>query len=187
MAATGLTETEVKIRIGSAEAAHEMMLQHGFEMVRARVFEANAVYDTPESNLRSSGKLLRLRRAGERFVLTYKGPVQTDKHKSRPETEVSVSSFDDCDRLLQQLGYQVSFRYEKYRTEYGRSGEPGVVTVDETPIGAFLEIEGSPEFIDSTAHILGFERNDYVLASYGALYLQHCEALGITPRHMVFA
>jgi adenylate cyclase class 2 len=187
MAATGPNETEVKIRISSAEAAEGRVRQLGFEVLRPKVFEANVVFDTPDSSLKRAGKLLRLRRAGDTFVVTYKGPVLVDRHKSRPETEFAVSSFEACDLLFRQLGYEAKFRYEKYRTEYARSGTTGVVTVDDTPIGAFLEIEGTPEFIDATAQELGFTEADYVLASYGALYLQYCQEQGVVPTHMVFA
>jgi adenylate cyclase class 2 len=86
-----------------------------------------------------------------------------------------------------QLGYQPSFRYEKYRREYRHPGEPGVVTVDETPIGSFLELEGPGEWIDGTAKGLGFGASDYVLESYVRLYLRDCERRGATPAFMVFA
>ena len=51
---------------------------------------------------------------------------------------------------------------------------PGVVTLDETPIGWFLELEGSPDWIDKTARQLGFSEEDYVILSYAALYLTYC-------------
>ena len=60
------------------------------------------------------------------------------------------------------------------------------MTVDETPIGSFLEIEGPPEWIDSTASRLGFSADDYILESYGRLYLAACERQGVQPTNMVF-
>jgi adenylate cyclase, class 2 len=62
-----------------------------------------------------------------------------------------------------------------------------VVTLDETPIGDFLELEGPGEWIDDTAKRLGFSRQDYVLDSYARLYVADCERRGVEPSHMVFA
>jgi len=46
------------------------------------------------------------------------------------------------DLILRALGYAPSFRYEKFRAEW--TDGKGQVVVDETPIGDFCEIEGSP-------------------------------------------
>ena len=69
---------------------------------------------------------------------------------------------------------------------YSRAGEAGVVTLDETPIGVFLELEGPAAWIDATAVVLGFSEADYITASYGSLFFQHREATGGTSRDMVF-
>jgi adenylate cyclase class 2 len=180
-------ETEVKIRVpvwSNAEAA-ERLLAVGFSVAVPRVFEANFVYDTPALAIRGAQMLLRLRRVGERNVLTWKGPTMPGPHKSRPEIEVTFDSFEEMDQILKHLGYQIYFRYEKYRTEFGGAGG-GTVTFDETPIGNFLELEGSGPWIDEMAARLGFEAKDYVLESYGRLYLTHCEKEGVQPLNMVF-
>ena len=70
---------------------------------------------------------------------------------------------------------------------FGEERDKGVVTLDETPIGNFFELEGTPDWIDKTATLLGFERGAYVLASYGRLYLDHCAANGLEPTNMVFS
>ncbi|MBV9156122.1 MAG: adenylate cyclase, partial [Acidobacteriaceae bacterium] len=63
----------------------------------------------------------------------------------------------------------------------------GVVTLDETPIGTFLELEGPGDWIDETAKQLGFSRADYIVDSYGRLYLADCERRGVQPTNMTFA
>ena len=70
------------------------------------------------------------------------------------------------ERILAKLGYERIFEYDKFREEYGEPGGPGVITLDETPIGNFIELEGMPDWIDGTAALLGFERGDYIIASY---------------------
>jgi adenylate cyclase class 2 len=59
--------------------------------------------------------------------------------------------------------------------------------VDETPIGVYLELEGSPAWIDRTAFQLGFADKDYITASYARLYVEWCEARGVAPTNMLFA
>jgi adenylate cyclase class 2 len=77
------------------------------------------------------------------------------------------------------------FRYEKFRTEY-QSGQEGTITVDETPIGLYLEIEGAPGWIDRIAGELGFSERQYITKSYGALYLDYCREREMTAANMVF-
>lgn len=179
-------ETEIKLRVPSVAAARARLRRHGFRVRRARVFEANLVYDTPDLALRAARRLLRLRQVGKTFLLTFKGPPLAGPHKSREEIETAVADGERLNAVFERLGYGVMFRYEKYRTEYERPREPGHATLDETPIGVFLELEGPPAWIDRAAARLGFDAADYITASYGALYLEHCARTGVEPSHMVF-
>jgi adenylate cyclase class 2 len=182
-------ETEVKIRLADAIAAKHRLDDAKFAISVPRRFEANTLYDTPDLKLKRSQMLLRLRQAGSEAIITWKGPSIAGPHKIRPELETTVGSLQTLDQILRALGYEPAFRYEKYRTEYQQASEAaeGVVTLDETPIGDFFELEGTPEWIDRTAGLLGFERGAYVLASYGRLYLDYCAANGLEPGNMVFA
>jgi adenylate cyclase class 2 len=179
-------EVEIKIAVPNAADAMALLTSKGFSVAATRVLESNDVYDTPAATLRGQGCLLRVRHAAE-CVLTFKGPATQDRHKSREEFETRVSDPASTARILQNLGYSVSFRYEKYRTEFARAGDPGVITVDETPIGNFIEVEGSAEWIDATARELGFSEEQYLTASYGSLYREYCAMKAITPTHMVFS
>jgi adenylate cyclase class 2 len=180
-------ETEVKIRIEDVAAVCQKIEQSGFEISQPREFEANTLYDTAAKHLLGQQMLLRLRTSGSKQVLTWKGPALAGPHKSRPEIETSVGSVESLAGILKHLGYEPAFRYEKYRREYRRKAEAGVITVDETPIGAFLELEGPAEWIDEAAKTLGFLRTDYVLDSYARLYLKDCERRGVAPGFMVFS
>jgi adenylate cyclase, class 2 len=165
-----IQETEIKLRVNSHDDAHRRLLAHGFFVSRERVFERNLIFDTHDQSLRASGRLLRLREAGTGSVITYKGPAETGKHKSREETEVGVANFDEMQVILERLGYRVTFRYDKHRTEFCLTGSPGIATIDETPVGTFMELEGAPEWIDEIAEHLGFKESDYITESYATLY-----------------
>ncbi len=184
---TGLTETEVKIQLPESHTALERLHATGFSESAPRLFESNTLYDTKSNELRQAGMLLRLREVGDKHVITWKGRGEPGPHKSRPELETTLTSGETMKKILEQLGFHPTFRYEKFRTEFSPNDRAGVVTVDETPIGYFLEIEGPPDWIDSTAKHLGFSSEDYILDSYGRLYLAACERQGVQPTHMVFA
>lgn len=179
-------EIEIKLRIPSAPAMRDTLAHHGYSVHHAREKEINLVFDSPAVRLIEHGQLLRLRRIGTRTILTYKGPAENAKHRSREEIEFTLQDGDALEIILDRLGFSSIFRYEKFRTEYKRPGEEGIVTVDETPIGDFIELEGPPAWIDETAHQLGFRDSDFVTESYGALYRRHREITPGAPRDMVF-
>jgi adenylate cyclase class 2 len=180
-------ETEVKIAVRGARIARTLLRAAGFGLRKSRVFEANVIYDTPDGRLRGRQELLRIRTAGRLCIVTFKGKPLPGPHKSRPEYEFEASSADSAVRLLNALGYAPAFRYEKYRAEYERRGEPGHATLDETPIGTFLELEGPPDWIDRSAARLGFSPDDYITLSYASLYAAwRCETPSAPP-DMIFA
>jgi len=180
-------ETEIKIQVENASEVQEKLKAAGYQVSRAREFEANTIYDTGESRLFHSGMLLRLRESGGCSILTWKGPVIPGPHKSRPERETTVGSAEIFGGILDQLGFKPVFRYEKFRTEWKGAHPEATVTFDETPIGIYIELEGPADWIDETARVLGSEHSEYVTESYGTLYRRWCESKGVEPSHMVFA
>lgn len=181
------TETEVKIKLSDSPAILERLGRVGFTPSTPRQFESNTIYDSPDQKLRRAEMIVRLRQTGDKFVLTWKGPTEPGKHKSRPEIETSVGSLDAVHKILGNLGFDPVFRYEKYRREFAqKENSSGVVTYDETPIGDFLELEGPGDWIDETASQLGFSAKDYVLDSYGRLYKAYCEQNRVNVQNMVF-
>ena len=180
-------EIEIKLQVPGVESARSLIQGMGYAVSVPRTFEVNSIFDTPDTTLRQRGTLLRLRKAGAKFTMTVKGQASPGKHKSRPEYEVVVSSYDAAQSMLSQLGYQVVFQYEKFRTEFDSTNQSGTITLDETPIGVFLELEGSPDWIDVTACTLGFSLSDYVVESYGSLYSKNCIKNNTVPGNMTFA
>jgi adenylate cyclase class 2 len=116
--------------------------------------------------------------------VTFKGPVQPSAMKVREEVETVVGDGEVLLRVFKELGLEVWFRYEKYREEF--SHEDVTIAVDETPLGVFVEIEGSERGIEATAAALGRTPSDYIVDSYRGLFLQQRETLGFTGCDMVF-
>ena len=179
-------ETEVKLAVSDPQAARKLLRAAGFRLYKRRVFETNLIFDTPQSTLRDARNVLRVREAGAVRSLTYKGVPTYLKHKSREELELRISDAATMTTILQRLGYQPAFRYEKFRTEYRLPDRTGIATLDETPVGTYFELEGPAEWIDRTAALLHFSEQDYITASYALLYRNWCEKRGIPPTNMVF-
>ena len=183
-------ETEVKLRPASLDDALIRIAAAGFQVHTPRALETNTLLDSADGGLRAAGQILRLREfAGVAFV-TFKGPALKEngggKHKVREEIETTVQSASSMRLLMSRLGFEPAFRYEKYRTVYVRPAEAGLLTVDETPIGPFLELEGDPAWIDNAAALLGYTPGAYITESYGQIWNRHCIARGLPPRDFVF-
>jgi len=180
-------EIEIKLRLpGNLGKIRRALRDLGFRVSKSRLHEYNVLLDTSNRTLRSHGKLIRVRRVGTHNVLTYKGPSEQGRYKKRHEIEVMLPDAFKVEQIFNEIGYHPIFRYEKFRTEYAKEPSKGVVLVDETPIGNYLEIEGSPGWIDRTARLLGFSAADYITRSYGYLYLAYCRERRIPPGDMLF-
>ena len=86
----------------------------------------------------------------------------------RREIETQVKNGDALAHILEAIGFNPSFRYEKYRSEW--SDSTGHVVIDETPIGNFGEIEGQAKWIDATARRLNIPVKSYLKESYAELF-----------------
>ena len=180
-------EIEIKLFIpGGLNPMRKAVRALNFKVAKKRAFERNILFDTVDLQLRRRGEIIRLRRVGPRSILTLKGPSIPGPHKTREELESEISDPDTMELILARLKLLPLFRYEKFREEFKRPGRHGTITLDQTPIGNFLELEGAPKWIDRTARELGFSQSDYIPSSYGNLYLTHCRVRGLSPSDMVF-
>lgn len=180
-----MVETEVKIPFKAGpQQARDLIERAGYAVCEPRTLESDQLFDQSNSGLKNADQLLRLRRSGAHSTVTYKGPATRERHKSREEIEFDVSDPAAFELVLNRLGYMPGFRYEKYRTKF--AAPPGIITIDETPIGVFLELEGPSDWIDSTALRLGFAPSAYSTASYAALYRAYLHQHEGAPANMVF-
>ena len=177
-------EIEIKFVVKDARALARDLKNAGFKRITPSTHEMNTLYDLPGQKLRKRGELLRLRKFGEKWILTHKAKEKSARHKSRIERETPVDNGDQMDEILRALGYEPNFRYEKYRAEW--SDGTGHVVVDETPIGNFGEIEGPPRWIDSTARQLGLDRRDYINQTYAPLFFEWKRRTRSSANNMTF-
>jgi adenylate cyclase class 2 len=60
------------------------------------------------------------------------------------------------------------------------------VAIDETPVGVFVEIEGSEHGIHEMATALARNPADFLLDSYRGLFVKYCESHGLPVSDMLF-
>jgi adenylate cyclase class 2 len=181
-------ETEIKFKVTDLSGLAERLKAAGFTQHTPRAFESNVLYDTPDRQMRTRTEILRIRNYNGRWTVTHKRPPENhtgvDTHKHRIETESEVADGPALEEIFMALGLVAAFRYEKWRTEW-HDGE-GHCVVDETPIGNYAELEGTPEWIDRIAARLGISRGDYITLSYGRLFEQWCIEHGAQAKDLTF-
>ncbi len=181
----GRDEIEIKLRADSIRGLPARLRSLGASLERRRTFEENTLLDYRDGRIRRSGCLLRVRRSGDETTLTYKGPGRVLRRaKVRAELETRVEDGPALIAILGRLGLRPTFRYQKFRTCY-RAGAL-LITVDETPIGDYLELEGPLRRIESFAERLGHRRAEFVSKTYYELFSQFRRKNLLRSRDMTF-
>jgi adenylate cyclase, class 2 len=181
-------EIEVKFPVSDPGDLIRRLHSAGFHEETPRTFERNILYDTPDRRLRAQTAILRIRKYGDRWILTHKClPRDNDpssRHKHREEIESSIENGEALGQIFAQLGFQPAFAYEKWRTEF--SDSTGHCVLDETPIGLYAELEGPPEWIDATGRKLGLDPGQFITLSYGRLFEQWRQQTGSSAENLTF-
>lgn len=204
-------ETEVKFWVESLGAIRDRLVDLGAIQVGERVLETNIRLDRPDRSLSASGQALRLRRSqpspppstglqpgsgegakeGRAFTsLTYKARLAGPGGEMAPvkeleEIEVQVSDFHRIQAILERLGFEPIFLYEKYRETF-RLGEVEIM-LDELPYGCFVEIEGEISAIDHAAAQLGLAAARRVPGTYLSLFEALRQRRNLPFRELTFA
>lgn len=182
-------ETEIKFRVADGPELERKLASIGFHLETPRSFEANVLYDTPDRQLRQKRELVRIRQYNGRWVLTHKrvpdSGIGEDAHKHRVETETEIADGEALADVFKAIGLAPAFRYEKWRAEW--SDGVGHCVVDETPIGLYAELEGSPEWIERVAGLLDVAQRDRTTMSYGRLFEAWRLETGSTAENLTFA
>lgn len=178
-------ELEVKLYVTRLDDLEARLRALGGTLTHPRRLELNLRFDTPESSLSRSQQVLRLRRY-EDVRVTYKGASEfVGGVRSREEIELSVDDFEAARHLLEALGFQVVFIYEKYRAAFQVNGLE--VSLDELPYGTFIEIEGpDADAIHALAGELNVNWDVRIPVSYNVLFDQLKSKLDLPFRDLTF-
>jgi len=126
-------------------------------------FGAKLVGENLEENTLYSGEILmekravlRVRKIGEKTILTYKQRIENDSDfKQQIEYETVVEKAEEMEKIIESLGFEKALVYEKRRQIWHfRAVE---VLLDELPFGQYMEIEGSVTAIAEAEMLLDIE------------------------------
>jgi adenylate cyclase class 2 len=162
----------------------ERLRSLGARLIQSQVRETNLRFDTPDGALSRRGAVLRLR-LDSAARLTFKGEARVREGAlDRQEIEFSVGDFESAQRLLEAIGYEVVFVYEKIRTVY-QFGD-ALVMLDELPYGNFLEIESDLEDLPRLASRLGLDWKASIPAGYHDLFERARASRSLPFRDLTF-
>jgi len=179
------TETEIKVQIEDVEAFCLRLNGLNAAALADRHFEDNYLLDFPDRKLQTGQCLLRIRFAKGNGILTFKGAPRPDGiFKTREELETGLQDGATMLQVLERIGMAVCFRYQKYRREFLL--DEVHVAVDETPVGNYVEFEGTEARIRALAAKMGIFESRFLRLSYYSLYLEHCRRIGEAPGFMIY-
>ncbi len=138
------------------------------------VDEVSILLDRRDRGLADSGRTLRVRRSGDRLLLTAKGPRRdTAGAKDRREIEVEVrGETGTLLALLGLVGFRPGLSYRRKRRTCRL--ESATVCLDSMDFGTYMEIEaGSPEDLREACRLLGLDMDRGETASYPELMARY--------------
>lgn len=185
-------EIEAKCRVDDLAVIQARVEQLNGEHV-AEMLEENIFLDNHDRQMAAADCGLRVRvlrvvsNGGAcETVVTFKGPRQHGKLKSRREIEVTVDTAPAMLDLLAELGYNETIRFEKRRDRWRLDG--CTIELDELPIlGCFVEIEGpDDETVLRVRERLGLSDRPMIKSSYVSMLWSHLTDNDMSERHITF-
>ncbi len=189
-------ELEAKFKVENFRALRKALRAAG-GVYCGTALQLDTFFDTPNRDLHSSDRGLRLRRirilraAGgggqSGWLLTYKGPREPNRRaKVRQEIQTAIADGEAMARILCAAGLQPVLEIEKRRASYklGRC----LVELDELPmLGCFAEIEAPSErALETARRKLGLD-SEPITDSYAHLALARCKKAGRSYNEITFA
>ena len=161
-----MIEVEVKAPLEGLAEIEELIIDNGGRFKHEEA-HTDTYYNAPDRDFKKTDEALRIRENNGRTYLTYKGPKQSIKTKTRKELEIPVN--EGIDEILIELGYRQAGIVEKTRRIYVLD-ELTVCLDDVKNLGTYIEIESnSPDDegkIFSLLDTLGIEKSTCTLKSY---------------------
>jgi predicted adenylyl cyclase CyaB len=156
-------ETEIKILEIDRTKVEAALVSLGAKIVFDGVMHA-LYYDFADHSIGKKRGTLRLRKEGEKTLLTVKKHIDAEGAKVREEREVEVSDFNVMCDILESIGLSAWLEMMKHRTTYELAEmhfELDKYHGDYEYIPEFLEIEGTDiEKVLAYAELLGFSKQE---------------------------
>lgn len=175
-------ERELKFPADELNTIRERLADLEAERSAPASSEDNWVLDR-SGEFEGKGCILRLRRDTHGATLTFKGAATMEGGvKLRTEYETKVDDLEQVQLILGSLGFEVVKRYQKVREEWRLGGV--MICLDRTPIGDFIEFEGSGA--ETVARRCSFRPEDAERRNYLSIYEDYRKDHPEAPRDMLF-
>jgi len=145
-------EVEQKFPVDDLAAVEEGLRARGAE-IGPPVVEVDRYFNHPARDFAETDEAVRIRRKGEKHLITYKGPKVDATTKTRREIELPLggeplpgdkSTVETWSELLEALGFRVvgEVRKTRRRAEVVHEGRTVEATLDRVDdLGSFVELE----------------------------------------------
>lgn len=172
-----MLEVEIKAYCDDLDGAERTVIALGGKKIRSRD-EKDVYFNHPSRDFKITDEALRIRVAGNKKILTYKGPKIGEKSKTRFEHETSIEDAVAMTDILLRLGFTVVEEVLKERTIFIL--EDIEICLDRVAgLGDFIELEKkdndqamSEQALFALAEKLGlsrFERRSYLELKLGGV------------------
>ena len=182
-------EVEAKLKIESPVEIIGRLREAGAEK-KCEVVQRDIYFSDADKKLIKTDRGLRLRCEesfdGKRYFLTYKGPKEKTRFKSRVEIEVEVMDYGQMLELLESLGFERRLCFEKRRQVW--EVDECEVCIDELPyLGGFVEVEGSDEkSVEGVLEKLGLSGAGHIEKTYSKLMAEKMKEIGLDKQEAFF-
>ncbi len=102
--------------------------------------ERDRYFNHPSRDFKETDEALRIRKRGDDLILTYKGPKQPGRAKTRVEDEVNLSDLEKMHTILVHLGFRPGREVKKSRDTYLYDDITVCIDMVEG-LGGFVELE----------------------------------------------
>jgi predicted adenylyl cyclase CyaB len=158
-----MRELELKAVVPDLNACRTRLMQHGGVLREAGKLR-DLRYDTEERMLRARDVVLRVREftgATKRVSLDWKGAATFDSgYKEREEVTLGIADANTACRILEGLGYVVSFEIERDIEVFDVLGAT-VRFESYARMDTLVEVEGAPNAIEQAIRALGIPRSEF--------------------------
>ena len=157
---------EIEIKAPCGNDIKEKLEEIGAIFIKNEVQE-DMYYNAPHKNFRETDEVLRVRRTGSTYLLTYKGPREDKETKAREEIEIPVD--EGIREILKRLGFRKEAELEKKRDIYD-FGDVLISLDNVKGLGTFVELETTDyrhkERLFEILEHLDIDRNKVIVNSY---------------------
>ncbi len=106
----------------------------------SRLEEEDVYFSHPSRDFAETGEAFRIRKSGNDFCFTYKGPRQSSGIKVREEIEFSIGDYSAAYAMIEKLSFMPRGRVKKVREIFNYS-DFTICLDDVEEVGKFIEVE----------------------------------------------